>query len=96
MHPLHIIQPSELLHPADGTVPDFAPFRYKFLAQGDSWFSIGAVPPTGTIREALHNPRFCTSRRVKAHAMKHQARTHRISKHIGADLCFPTSPQACA
>ncbi|MBC7436448.1 MAG: hypothetical protein H7332_10305 [Bdellovibrionales bacterium] len=48
MPKLYALSPGDLLHPADGTLPDFAPYRYKFLAQGDSWFSVGAVPPGGT------------------------------------------------
>lgn len=48
MHKLYALSPDDLLHPSDGTLPDFANYKYKFLAQGDSWFSIGAVPPRAT------------------------------------------------
>ncbi|MBU2287765.1 MAG: hypothetical protein KKC85_15215, partial [Gammaproteobacteria bacterium] len=48
MPQLKLIMPSEVLQPGEAGLPDFAAFKYKFLAQGDSWFSIGAFPPTAT------------------------------------------------
>lgn len=43
-----LFKPSDLLQPGQQGLPDFAPYKYKFLAQGDSWFSIGAFPPSAT------------------------------------------------
>ena len=40
---LKLFQPSEILSPADGADPALNQFKYRFLAQGDSWFSIGTV-----------------------------------------------------
>lgn len=43
-----LFSPDQLLRPGQAGWPDFGPFKYKFIAQGDSWFSIGAIPPTAT------------------------------------------------
>ena len=43
-----LFKPSDLLQPGDQGFPDFGRYRFKFLAQGDSWFSIGAIPPAAT------------------------------------------------
>lgn len=48
MPKLRVFQPGEILHPGDGGGPDLSGFRHGFLAQGDSWFSIGAMPPFQT------------------------------------------------
>ena len=48
MPKLTVLQPSEILNPGDGGGPDLSGFRHGFLAQGDSWFSIGAMPPFQT------------------------------------------------
>lgn len=45
MPKLRVFQPSEILNPGDSGGPDLSGFRHGFLAQGDSWFSIGAMPP---------------------------------------------------
>jgi hypothetical protein len=48
MASVDLFKPSDLLQPGDQGFPDFGRYKYKFLAQGDSWFSIGAIPPTAT------------------------------------------------
>ena len=48
MQQVRIFTPSEILRPGDPGPPDLSKFINKFLAQGDSWFSIGALPPTAT------------------------------------------------
>lgn len=46
MPSLKIIQPSEVLSPADGIDPALNQYKYRFLSQGDSWFSIGTFKPS--------------------------------------------------
>lgn len=41
MNPLVVITPAQVLPPSD--LYDFNPYGYKFLAEGDSWFSIGTL-----------------------------------------------------
>lgn len=48
MPKLRIFQPGEILTPGDAGGPDLSAFRHGFLAQGDSWFSAGAMPPFQT------------------------------------------------
>ena len=43
MPALKLLQPSEILSPSDGADPALNQFKYRFLAQGDSWFSIGTI-----------------------------------------------------
>jgi lysophospholipase L1-like esterase len=38
----------KILHPWDIVEQDISDFAYRFLAEGDSWFSIGEVPPWAT------------------------------------------------
>lgn len=45
-HPMHLISPYEVIRAIDPFPFDF--YARKYLAQGDSWFSIGALPPTAT------------------------------------------------
>jgi hypothetical protein len=45
---IRLFSPDALLHPGEQGWPDFGSYTYKFLAQGDSWFSIGAFPPNAT------------------------------------------------
>lgn len=42
-HPVQLITPFELDHPDEPFPVDL--YGQRFLAQGDSWFSIGAIPP---------------------------------------------------
>jgi len=53
--PLTILNPQSAMHPNDSD-PSLSDFQFKILAQGDSWFSIGAVPPwsTSSIIQQLH------------------------------------------
>lgn len=44
MQPLKLYSPQQWKR----LIPLPGPGTYRFLAQGDSWFSIGTVPPTGT------------------------------------------------
>ncbi|MBV8603431.1 MAG: hypothetical protein JO224_01980 [Pelomonas sp.] len=46
-YPLHLIGPNDVSTPEGGLYP-FDLFAHRYLAQGDSWFSIGAIPPTAT------------------------------------------------
>jgi len=46
-YPLHLISPNDVSTPDGGLYP-FDLFQRRYLAQGDSWFSIGALPPTAT------------------------------------------------
>lgn len=48
MPKLTVFQPSDLLMSGEAGGPDLSGFRHGFLAQGDSWFSIGAMPPFQT------------------------------------------------
>lgn len=52
---LTILGPESALHPNDSD-PLLSDFRFKILAQGDSWFSIGANPPwsTSNILQQFH------------------------------------------
>lgn len=49
MPQLTVFQPGEILSPGDSGGPDLSGFKHGFLAQGDSWFSIGAMPPFQTM-----------------------------------------------
>lgn len=42
------ISPSQLSGTGESGLYDTAPFSRKYLAQGDSWFSIGTIPPWST------------------------------------------------
>jgi hypothetical protein len=61
MPALKIFKPSEILSPADGADPASNQFKYRFLAQGDSWFSIGTSNPlkNTNLVEKLHFPKAC-------------------------------------
>jgi hypothetical protein len=48
MPAITLFQPSQVLHPGEAGPVDFAPFALRFLAQGDSWFSFGALLPSAT------------------------------------------------
>lgn len=48
MPKLTVFQPGEILNPGDSGGPDLSGFTHGFLAQGDSWFSTGAMPPYQT------------------------------------------------
>jgi len=48
MPAIQLFQPSLVLHPGEPGPVDFAPYTLRFLAQGDSWFSFGALPPWAT------------------------------------------------
>lgn len=41
MPAIKLLQPNEVLSPAVGVAPALSQYKYRFLAQGDSWFSIG-------------------------------------------------------
>ena len=43
LQPLKLIQPGEVNPVGDADPFDFSPFSWKFLAEGDSWFSIGGI-----------------------------------------------------
>jgi lysophospholipase L1-like esterase len=43
MQALAIFQPSEVLSPGDANTPQLERYGKRFLAQGDSWFSIGSL-----------------------------------------------------
>ena len=43
MIPLTIFRPDEVLNPGIDNAADLSPYRYRFLAQGDSWFASGAL-----------------------------------------------------
>lgn len=48
-HPLQLFSPADVLSPTDsGGVRKWSDFPTRFLAQGDSWFSLGAIPPWAT------------------------------------------------
>jgi lysophospholipase L1-like esterase len=42
-----LLSPYQNLHPGQ-SYPTMTAYEYQFLAQGDSWFSIGAMPPSET------------------------------------------------
>jgi hypothetical protein len=46
--PLQIFTPHDVYDAPDGTIRKWDDFKTRFLAQGDSWFSIGAMPPWAT------------------------------------------------
>jgi hypothetical protein len=58
---LKLFQPSEILSPADGADPALNQFKYRFLAQGDSWFSIGTANQfkNSNLLEKLTFPKAC-------------------------------------
>ncbi len=43
MIPLTVFRPDEVLNVGGDNAADLTPYRYRFLAQGDSWFSTGAL-----------------------------------------------------
>jgi lysophospholipase L1-like esterase len=45
---LKLFSPNDVFNPPDGVIPRWDDFKTRFLAQGDSWFSIGAWPPWAT------------------------------------------------
>lgn len=45
---LHIFSPHDVYDSPSGTIPQWDDYKTRFLAQGDSWFSIGAMPPWAT------------------------------------------------
>jgi hypothetical protein len=45
-----LFSPGDILDPRNHNTPNLSEFRIKLLAQGDSWFSIGAL------KETLQNP----------------------------------------
>jgi lysophospholipase L1-like esterase len=45
---LHVFSPSDVFNPPDGVIRKWDGFPTRFLVQGDSWFSFGALPPWGT------------------------------------------------
>jgi hypothetical protein len=50
---MSILRPAQVLSPGDGD-PGVSDYSYRFLAQGDSWFSIGAIPPWNTTNLLEH------------------------------------------
>ena len=57
-HPVKIISPADLSHPDQPFPIDL--YGQRLLAQGDSWFSIGAIPPfkTSNVLEELRLARW--------------------------------------
>lgn len=47
-YPLELFSPQDVDNNADGQFRRWDSFGTRFLAQGDSWFSIGAMPPWAT------------------------------------------------
>lgn len=48
-YPLQLFSPDDVINPTDGGANrKWNDFPTRFLAQGDSWFSIGAMPPWAT------------------------------------------------
>ena len=47
-HALHLFSPHDVYDSPEGASPKWDDFDTRFLAQGDSWFSIGAMPPWAT------------------------------------------------
>ena len=45
---LQLFSPHEVYNAPDGSASRWDDFNTRFLAQGDSWFSIGAMPPWAT------------------------------------------------
>ena len=45
---LRLFSPHDVYDSPDGASPSWDDFDTRFLAQGDSWFSIGAMPPWAT------------------------------------------------
>ena len=48
------ISPSQLSGAAEAGLRDVSAFQTKYLAQGDSWFSIGNIPPWSTTNLLQH------------------------------------------
>ncbi len=48
MPAIQLFQASAVLHPGEAGPVDFSPFSWRFLAQGDSWFSFGSLLPWAT------------------------------------------------
>ncbi len=48
MVPIKLFQPGEVIGSGEAGAADLSPFRNRFLAQGDSWFSFGALFPPAT------------------------------------------------
>jgi hypothetical protein len=46
--PLQLFSPADVFNPPQGPGRKWDDFPVRFLAQGDSWFSIGALPPWAT------------------------------------------------
>ena len=61
MPALKLFTPSDILSPADGVDPALNQFKYRFLAQGDSWFSIGTANQfkNANLVEKLTFPKSC-------------------------------------
>ena len=45
---LAVFVPDDVTNPKDGVIRKWNDYRYQFLAQGDSWFSLGALPTWDT------------------------------------------------
>ncbi|MCK9389235.1 MAG: hypothetical protein M0Q22_12710 [Sulfuritalea sp.] len=45
---LQLFSPADVFNPPEGAIQQWNDFPTRFLAQGDSWFSIGALPPWAT------------------------------------------------
>lgn len=45
---LHLFSPGDVANPPEGFGRKWSDFPVRFLAQGDSWFSLGAIPPWAT------------------------------------------------
>jgi hypothetical protein len=45
---LKLFSPHDVYDRKEGVIQDWNDFPVRFLAQGDSWFSVGAVPPWAT------------------------------------------------
>lgn len=45
---LALFSPSDVTNPKEGAIQRWNDYPVKFLAQGDSWFSLGALPPWAT------------------------------------------------
>jgi hypothetical protein len=47
-HALKLFSPHDVYDRREGVIQDWNDFPVRFLAQGDSWFSVGAMPPWAT------------------------------------------------
>jgi hypothetical protein len=47
-YPLKLFSPHDAYNRPEGVIQNWDDFPVRFLAQGDSWFSIGAMPPWAT------------------------------------------------